>query len=140
LPFFYKLKFEKIGYDPLGSGFREENLIEQINQTFTSIVTFLALKYLMEKFGEEIYEVNCQNASGIDILNKSKRIIAEVFSAVDARNNNKLKKDIEKISKIESENKYVFYYSHEDSNRKESKIDEINVIQFSKRDLEAAFV
>lgn len=139
LRFFYKLKYEKLGYDPLGSGFREENLIEQINQTFTSIVTFLALRYLMEKFGEDIYEVNCQTESGFDIVNKEKGIIAEVFSTVDIHNNNKLKKDIEKISNLKSENKYIFYYAHKDSNTRETKDNEINIIKFSKEDLEAAF-
>ncbi len=130
---FYALKFEKIGSNSFNPD--RSNIIEQINQTFSNITTFLGLEYLMEKHGEQIFYLNLEFTKGHDILSKDGKIACETFSAVNLKNNDKLKNDIEKLSKSAHQLKYVFYYSHDHSTREEKIVDSVNVIQFSKDDL-----
>ncbi|WP_125226278.1 hypothetical protein [Leptospira levettii] len=131
--YFYALKFEKIGSNSFNPD--PSNLIEQINQTFSNITTFLGLEYLMDKHGEQIFYLNLEFTKGYDILSKDGMIACETFSAVNLKNNDKLKSDIEKLSKSPQPLKYVFYYSHDHSTREEKVVDSVNVIQFSKDDL-----
>lgn len=135
---FYSIKFEKIGLDPLGSGFKSENLIEQINQTFTSIVTFLGIRYLMNIYGEQIYFLNVQTSGGFDMHNKDRTIIAEVFASVSSKNNKKLKTEIAKLLNEDSPAKYIFYYTHENMQRSETVKNNVRLINFSKKELEDA--
>ena len=46
LRLFYAMRFEEIGRHPLEE--RKLNLIEQINQTFTYLVSFRSLRFLFE--------------------------------------------------------------------------------------------
>jgi len=109
LQFLHKLKFLPAGRSPLNLG--DLNLIEQLNQTFTYLASFKAVEYLWaEHPNEESFTVNLGTASGYDVHNDAKTIIAEVFAAVKPSNNNKLKKDVEKVNDSNAEYKYVFYY------------------------------
>ncbi|SLM29188.1 hypothetical protein MTBBW1_1720005 [Desulfamplus magnetovallimortis] len=90
---------------------RPLNLIEQINQTFTYLASFLGAKILFNKHsGLENINLNLGTQSGSDIeSNFDGGIAAEVFSSVSPSNNNKLSNDIKKVGKIEDRHKYVFF-------------------------------
>jgi hypothetical protein len=110
LEFLWKIKFEQVGYDPLDSK-RSLNFIEQLNQTFTYLASFKAAKYLFEKHsGLDSLTLNLGTRSGTDIISTfDGGIAAEIFAAVNPDNNNKLQKDIDKVSSIEAQHKYVFF-------------------------------
>jgi len=109
LELFSKIKFEQIGFDPLNQQ-RSLNLIEQVNQTFTYLASFKAAKMLFSwHSGLNELKLNLGTQSGADIESDyDGGICAEVFAAVKPENNNKLKKDIEKVSKSQAAYKYVF--------------------------------
>lgn len=110
LELFYKIKFEQIGFDPLNQQ-RSLNLIEQVNQTFTYLASFKAAKMLFSWHpGLNSLNMNLGTQSGTDIESDyGGGISAEVFAAVTPGNNNKLMKDIEKVSKSQAAYKYVFF-------------------------------
>lgn len=110
LEFLYKIKFEKIGCDPFDPQ-RPLNLIEQVNQTFTCLASFKAAKMLFSwHSGLTSLRMNLGTKSGTDIESDyNGGISAEVFAAVSPASNNKLKKDIEKVSKSQARHKYVFF-------------------------------
>ena len=105
-----KIKFEKIGYDPLNVQ-RSLNLIEQVNQTFTYLASFRAVGILFQKHPEATkFILNLGTASGTDIESSNcGGIAAEVFSATKPSSNDKLNKDIKKVSATEAAHKYVFF-------------------------------
>lgn len=105
-----KIKFEQIGCDPLDSQ-RPLNIIEQVNQTFTYLASFKAAKLLFERHsGLKSLTLNLGTTSGSDLESEfDGGIAAEVFAAVNPNNNKKLQKDIDKVSKINAEHKYVFF-------------------------------
>ncbi len=110
MEFLSKIKFEKIGHDPL-EPYNTLNFIEQINQTFTYLASFKATKILFKEHpGLTSLTLNLGTAPGTDIESDLEGgIAAEVFAAVKPGNNNKLKKDIEKVSTVNAKHKYVFY-------------------------------
>ena len=99
----------------------------------------MSIKYLFDKYGEQIFRVNLQTKSGYDILSVDKKIIAETFSVVSPKNNNKLKKDIQRIEKSNATYKYVFYFSHLNNEGNETKFGNVNIVQFSKDDVMNVF-
>ena len=105
-----EIKFNKIGCDPLNTQ-RHLNLIEQINQTFTYMASFRAVKILFKKHPEATeFILNLGTASGTDIESAScGGIAAEVFSATKPSSNDKLNKDIKKVSTTKAAHKYVFF-------------------------------
>ena len=112
LELLFRIKFEKIGFDPLNQQ-RSLNLIEQINQTFTYLASFKAAALLFSWYPHiESLNLNLGTKAGIDIESDDDGgIAAEVFAAVTPRNNKKLIKDIEKVSKEKAAHKYVFFMS-----------------------------
>ena len=103
-----RLKFESVGRDPLSD--RPLNLIEQVNQTFTYLATFEAVKYLFRIHPASApFTVNLGTASGPDISSSDGSVVAEVFAAVTPNNNQKLSKDLKKLSKVAAAHRYVFY-------------------------------
>lgn len=109
-----KLKFAEFGCDPLNPD-RPLNVIEQINQTATYLVSFHAARFLFSKHGDELsrgLRVNLGTSAGTDVESIEVGIIgAEVFAAVRPSNNNKLQKDIERMIGHHAKHKYVCYYS-----------------------------
>lgn len=105
-----EIKFNKIGYDPLNSQ-RNLNLIEQVNQTFTYLSSFRAVKILFQIHPEaKEFILNLGTSSGSDIESRScGGIAAEVFSATSPSSNNKLNKDIKKVIATGANHKYVFF-------------------------------
>jgi hypothetical protein len=110
LEFLRKIKFEQVGYNPLDNQ-RPLNFIEQLNQTFTYLASFKAAIILFKRHpGLDSLTLNLGTKSGTDIISAfDGGIAAEVFATVDLHNNNKLQKDIEKVSSIDAKYKYVFF-------------------------------
>ncbi len=133
LDIFSKMKFEEIGNNPLKKD-KKQNLIEQLNQTFTNLVICKALDYLLENEAEHIpFIANFGVAGGEDIYSKS--IACEVFASVKASNNGKLNKDIAKVVATDCAKKYVFYYAHEPSNTEKNALEEEKEVKNSKDEL-----
>ena len=110
---FHALKFNKIGCDPLNSSV-QWNLVEQINQTFTYLVSLKAAEFLYSEFKDiEIIEFNLGTQGGFDLIAKDEYgcdiVVAEVFAAVKAHSNDKLRQDILKVMKSNAKYRYVFF-------------------------------
>jgi hypothetical protein len=108
---FQQMKFEAIGVDPLSD--KPLNLIEQVNQTFTYLTTFEALRILFREHPELApFVINLGTAPGHDIQSTRPDLLAaEVFAAVNPNNNQKLLKEISKLHSQNDRHKYVFYSS-----------------------------
>ncbi len=110
LDFLERLKFEKVGCDPLDKG-RPLNLIEQINQTFTYLASFRAASLLFQwhsALGELTLNLGSANGSDMESVDDG-GITAEVFAATSPNSNQKLKKDITKVRATAAKHKYVFF-------------------------------
>ena len=107
----YALKFTAYGRHPLEP--RALNLIEQLNQTFTILASLRAARLLLgwhPEVGGLL--VRPSNLSGRDVESLRPGLVeAEVFAAVNPRNNNKLNKDLEKLTRSTARHKYVFFHS-----------------------------
>lgn len=110
LEFLYKLKFMPSGHDPLDPD-RRLNLIEQLNQSFTYLASFNAAEILFNEHPNvHRLTLNLGTKSGWDVeTNDSGGIVAEVFAAVTPSNNNKLNKDIARVSTANAKHRYVFF-------------------------------
>ncbi len=111
IPLLADMKFKKVGCDPLESK-RQLNLIEQLNQTFTYLASFLAAEYLLKKYpSAKPFILNLGTSNGLDVKSsKCGGIGAEVFAAVNPKNNDKLINDCRKISSQPGiTHKYVFF-------------------------------
>jgi len=108
--FLYQLKFEETGCDPLNPA-RKLNLIEQLNQTFTYMASFKAAEYLLQSHPPfTVLILNLGTTSGWDIESaENGGLVAEVFAAVNPRNNRKIEKDMEKVAKDKAQHRYVFF-------------------------------
>lgn len=106
---FAKMKFGGIGFDPLNSN-RELNIIEQINQSFTYLASFYALEVLFTEYSELApFRLNLGTAPGSDIESECGELAAEVFASATPTNNQKLRKDIDKVLETEARLKFVFF-------------------------------
>jgi hypothetical protein len=107
------LKLADVGCDPLAPDC-PQNFAEQIDQQATHGVALDALEWLMRRFPRKKW---CLAAGptgfGPDITSADKEIGAEVFAAVSPKNNRKLAKDIQKISKFRGPHRFVFYRSRD---------------------------
>ena len=109
----HTLRFERYGRHPWKDG--ELNLIEQLTQTFTAMASLAAARRLMK---EEWFpqsgglRLNLGATPGIDIEGIRQDVVeAEVFAAVNPKNNGKLKKDIDRMKESPAQNLYVFFYA-----------------------------
>lgn len=104
------VKFEKMGWDPLEPT-RPLNFIEQVNQTFTALVSVRAVEYLFEHHPEAApFRVNLGTAPGSDIESLDGSVAGEVFAATHPGSNGKLKKDIAKVAAVAAIHRYVFFH------------------------------
>ncbi len=110
IDWFYAIKFKRIGRDGLFD--RKQNIIEQVNQTLTYLVTFQGIKALFSLHPESgPYLANLGARSGPDISSEDGTIMAEAFAAVRPTNNRKLLIDLQRCSKHPAHHKYVFFFS-----------------------------
>ena len=103
-------KYNQTGCDPLDPE-RDLNLTEQVNQTFTYWATFEAVVYLFKKHPTiKSLTLNLGTQGGSDIGSEDDGgIYAEVFAATSPQSNDKLRKDVMKVSASKSQHKYVFF-------------------------------
>lgn len=105
------MKFTELGHHPTED--RALNLLEQVNQTFTYLLSFQAARWVMDQHPEvTALQLNLGPHSGFDIQSLGSSLVAaEVFSATHVSNSDKLKKDIRKLQKdaLDYEHRYVFY-------------------------------
>lgn len=106
----WPMKTEPVGYDPLNSDV-PQNLIEQINQTFTCLASARAVKVLLSRHPEFIpFTQHLGTVPGSDIESLAQGgLAAEVFTAVSTENNWKLEKDIQKVGATIAQRKYAFF-------------------------------
>ena len=92
------LRFELKGFDPLTG--KPLNLVEQLNQTFTILVTLRATERLIELHPEAGgFRLALGTSSGRDIESiRADLVAAEVFSATRPDSNQKLKSDLARLS------------------------------------------
>lgn len=113
LAFLKTIKFDPIGWHPLEG--HALNCIEQVNQTFTYLVAFEAARYLLERHpdvGGFDLAPGAHMAMALDIMSVAPGVVgAETFAAVDPRNNNKIVKDLAKLSEHQEQYRYVFFSS-----------------------------
>lgn len=103
------MKFQELGFHPIDD--RRLNLVEQINQTFTYLVSLAAAEYvLVHHTNATPIQLNLGTTAGYDLVSLSAGIAGEVFAAVNRTNNRKLVKDLVKVSGADAPNKYVFFH------------------------------
>lgn len=130
----YNLKFKETGFEPLSN--KPINLIEQLNQMFTYLVSIEGVVHLIKTYPQMSFTLNLGTASGYDIESTDKSIIAETFSSTSPKSNDKLKKDVVRLAANNTAlHKYIFYYSANDSvayveNHKRSYSD-VNILKVS---------
>jgi len=130
---FSKMKFGGIGFDPLNS-MRELNIIEQINQSFTYLASFYALEVLFTEFPELApFKLNLGTALGSDIESECGELSAEVFASVTPTNNQKLKKDIDKVLATEARLKFVFFICPNFELGRQPQLERDNVVVWALR-------
>jgi len=103
------LRFETVGHDPLTG--EPLNVIEQLNQTFTILVTLHAIEQLIRLHPEAGgFRLALGTSSGRDIESVEPALVAaEVFSATRPTSNQKLKKDIARLKTDPARHRYVFF-------------------------------
>ncbi|MBD3402528.1 hypothetical protein GF420_06510 [candidate division GN15 bacterium] len=104
-----RIKYERIGWHPIEN--RRLNLIEQVNQTFSYLTCFKAIRQLLSEFPESGgFRLHLGTDPGPDIESVEQNlVVAEVFAAVSITNNNKLYRDMERVAASEARHKYVFF-------------------------------
>jgi len=87
------------------------NIVEQINQTFTILVSLRAVERLIEMHpGAKGFRLALGTCSGRDIQSVEPNLVAaEIFSATHPGSNQKLKKDIARLKPDTALHRYVFF-------------------------------
>lgn len=128
---FYEMKFGKIGRDPLETS--SLNLIEQLNQVYTYLVTLQGVKEMISKYPEHIpFRVNLGTMGGYDIESVDGKIVCECFSTTSLRSNDKVNKDAKRlVNNTEAERRFIFYHisGNEDASYYEEKYEEIKFVK-----------
>jgi hypothetical protein len=108
--FLRRMRFDEIGRHPLED--RDLNLIEQVNQTYSLLVTFKALRFLFGQHPDVVrYKVTLGPVRGYDIQSADgEEVVAEVFAAVEPSSNSKVTLDRDKVAKSTGKHKYVFFF------------------------------
>lgn len=107
----HTLRFTEFGMHPTET--RKLNFIEQLNQTFSVLVTLTAAESVFERIeGHGGLQLNLGTSSGRDVCGVSPDVIeVETIAAVSPSNNYKLKKDINRLQKSAAEYRWIFYYA-----------------------------
>lgn len=107
------LKFNPVGRHPLED--RPLNAIEQVNQTWTYLVAFAAVRKLLALHpdaGGFRIAPGAHAAQALDVMSVQEGLVgAETFAAVDPANNQKLKADLAKLAQRPELHRYVFFKS-----------------------------
>jgi hypothetical protein len=103
------LRFEPVGCDPLTHD--PLNMVEQLNQTFTILVSLRAIERLLELHPDAGgFRLALGTSSGRDIESIEPGLVAaEAFSATRPDSNQKLRRDIARLEKDPARHRYVFF-------------------------------
>lgn len=107
------MKFSEIGHHPTDG--RKLSIIEQVNQTFTYLVSLEAAKWVLQTHPEFLpagINVNLGTAAGFDLESVDAGVMAaEVFAATNPRSNDKLRKDVSRLAEkaADYKHRYVFF-------------------------------
>lgn len=103
------IHFQKEGHDPITR--KPVNIIEQVNQTCTILVSLRAVVQLLAMHPDANgFELALATSSGRDIKSvKPDLVAAEVFCATHPGSNRKLKKDIKRLESDPARHRYVFF-------------------------------
>ena len=132
--FFAEAKFGKMGVDPIDG--TPLNLIEQLNQMFSDLVVLECVDRLLTHYPEKKFDIHLGAAAGFDVESIDGEIAAECFAVTTATSNRKLEKDcIKLMDKASCKEKYVCFYSYNDTDEKlqcfYGKYPEINFIRIT---------
>lgn len=105
----HALRFERVGCDPLDDSCAL-NIVEQLNQTTTYLVTLAGVAHLLCKHGPPL-RINLGTAAGHDIESPDGSVVAEAFAAASFASNRKLVTDQAKLKGSRALHRYVFYYA-----------------------------
>ena len=87
-----------------------------LNQAYSDIVVLNAVEDLMSRYEGKAFELNMGALTGFDIVSTDKKVVAECFATITAFNNQKIKKDSEKLMQLDDDvERYIYFYSREDS-------------------------
>ena len=127
----HELRFTFTAFSPFDPD-ESYNVVEAINQSFTSLVSFAGAELILHSHPNEFpLQLNVGPVAGYDIQNDSGSIIAECFAAVTPNNNNKLANDFTRLQEADAEHKYLFFYSPTTEYRDPPQDDTIHVIQLT---------
>jgi hypothetical protein len=108
-----RMKFEPVGFHPIED--RRLNLIEQVNQTWTFAVAIAAARQLLllhPDVGGFHLAPGAHASLELDIMSvQPGQVGAEAFAAVKPGNNDKLARDLAKLSARPEVRRYVFFMS-----------------------------
>jgi hypothetical protein len=129
------IRFDPVGHDPLTG--EPLNIVEQLNQTFTILVTLRAIERLFELHPDAGgYHLALGTSSGRDIESvKEGLVAAEAFSATSPASNQKLKKDLMRLETDPAQHRYVFFCCPGYSAGRQPKLETISGIQVHAVDL-----
>ena len=127
----HELRFTFTAFSPFDSS-EPYNLVEAINQSFTSLVSFAGAEQILRDHPNALpVDLNIGPVSGNDICAAGGAIVAECFAAVTPNNNNKLKADFTRLQKATADHKYLFFYSPTTDFRNPREDDSITVVQLT---------
>ena len=120
---FFGLKFEDKGRHPLED--RPLDFIEQLNQTFTYLVSLAAAEKLMEWFPDcGGLRLHLGATPGWDIESRRPGLIeAETFAAKAPTKNGKLGKDVERLADSSADHRYVFFFAKSEEGETGRRLD-----------------
>jgi hypothetical protein len=126
-----RMKFDEIARHPVED--RSLNLIEQLNQTWTYLVTFKALPFLFERHpAAGGFRLNLGTLGGTDIESVVPNLVAaETFAAVHPSNNRKLAKDLKKLAHEcpDAQSRYVFFGAPGFRHERQHKLETVDGIE-----------
>jgi hypothetical protein len=133
MDFWAAFKFDRIGHDSISG--QPQNLIEQINQMYSNLVVLSAVDDLLDNHPGISFELQLGVSSGYDIQSTDGQVVAECFAVTSVSSNNKLSKDSKKLLAAPAMHKHIYFYSHEDSDKKlQNQYLKYPEIQFKKVD------
>ena len=129
------MRFDTVGHDPLTG--EPLNVVEQLNQTFTILVTSACHRAIVRTTSRRWWLSSCPwTSSGRDIESVKERLVAaEVFSATRPTSNQKLKKDQMRLSSDPAQHRYVFFCCPGYSAGRQPELETISGIQVYAVDL-----
>ncbi len=126
-----RMKFTEMAWHPIDD--RPLNLIEQLNQTWTYLVTLKALAFLFERHpAAGGFRLNLGTARGTDIESVAPRVVAaEVFAAVHPSNTRKLVKDLKRLGLEwpDAKARYVFFGAPGFRQERQHKLETVDGIE-----------